>query len=117
MTLHCSLQWDGLLFTAANTVEHALCKICVFKVVQMFENGFPDVERLRASRSLGKLIKAFFNGLWKPKGQHSYRTSVGIRTESAALRQHRIHHPFMMALELFTTNAHSNFITVPFSFR
>src|ERR1700676_1061608 len=72
MTFQGVLQRDGLLFTAADVFQRTFGQIHVLKILQVFEDGFTDIVGLGAPSAPGELLQAFFDGLRKPNGQHSY---------------------------------------------
>ena len=70
MPLQCIFEWNGLLLPAADTFEGAFGSVEVFEIVQVLEDGLADIEGLRAASAPGQFFEAFFDGWWKPDGQH-----------------------------------------------
>ncbi len=70
MPLQCIFEWNGLLLPAADTFEGAFGSVEVFEIVQVLEDGLADIEGLRAAGAPGQFFEAFFDGWWKPDGQH-----------------------------------------------
>src|SRR5712664_353140 len=71
MTLHHVFQGDGLFFAVADPLESALREIKILQISKVLKDGFPDIVGLGTPGAAGQLFKAFFDGWWKPYGQHS----------------------------------------------
>src|SRR5277367_3635607 len=63
-------QRNRALFTAADAVQRAFRQIQILQILQVFENGFSNVEGLGSPGSSRQLLQTFFNGLWESNGQH-----------------------------------------------
>ena len=61
-------EWDGLFLALLNAVEGFLGEIEILEIVEVFEDGFADVEGLGAAGAAGELFEPFFDGLGKPDG-------------------------------------------------
>src|SRR5271155_3757497 len=70
MTFQRVSQRNRALFTSANALQRTLCQIQILQVLQVFENGFPNVEGFGSPGSSRQLLQAFFDRLWKSNGQH-----------------------------------------------
>lgn len=71
MMLHDVFEGDRVLFAVANSLECTLGRIHVLKILEVLQDGFTDIKRLRAPGAPGKLLKTFFDGLWKSNGKHN----------------------------------------------
>jgi len=70
MTFHRVFQRDSAFFAAPNPFQSALSEIHVFEFLEMLEDRFAYVIRLRAPGATCKLLETLFNRLWKSNGQH-----------------------------------------------
>src|ERR1700680_2617236 len=72
MPLHDLLQGDGPLLAAADAFQGAFGQIQVLDLFQVLEDCLTNIVGLGAPGTPGKLLQAFFDGLRKSNGQHSY---------------------------------------------
>ena len=71
MALHDVLEWDGALFTLADSLQDAFRHRHVLEIVQVLEDGLTGILGFRAAGASGQLFKTLLDGSRKPNGQHS----------------------------------------------